>query len=224
MIQRFFPVRASLALAAACACVPALATDLGVSLELGTTGVGVHLSTPIAPQLDLRVGGNFLDYKHNTSTRGVDYDAKLRLQTFDLLLDYFPQANSVFRVSGGLVIDNNRLDATGQPQGAGTYTLNGTTYTLGSLSGRATFRSPSPYLGIGWGRATSARKGWSLTSDLGVIFQGNARTSLTANGCSPAAACSTLASDLAAENQSLQDKLHNLRYFPVIRVGASYSF
>lgn len=200
----------------------AFAADLGVSAEVGTTGIGVHLSTALAPNLNVRVGGNFLDYKHNVSTSNVQYDAKLRLQTVDVLLDYFP-TTSAFRVSGGIVFDNNKLTATGRP-GAGTiYTLNGTPYSLGNLTGDVTFRKTAPYLGIGWGNAAGPTKGWSLTSDVGIIFAGSPRSNLTASGCT-GPACSMLAADLAVENANLQDKVHNLRYFPVLRIGAAYHF
>jgi hypothetical protein len=36
--------------------------------------------------------------------------------------------------------------------------------------------------------------------------------------------CAQLATDIAAENQQLQDKLKNFQYYPVVRVGAQYRF
>ena len=208
----------------ACALVAgaASAADLGVSAEIGTTGIGLHLSAAVMPNVNVRVGGNFLDYGHNVSTTNVQYDAKLRLQTIDALVDYFPGAGA-FRVTAGVVFDNNKLVATGRPNAGGTYTLNGTSYTLGSLNGDVDFPKAAPYLGIGWGNAAGANKGWSLTGDVGVMFAGTPRSNLTATGCT-GPACSTLAADLAAENANLQDQIHNLRYFPVLRIGAAYAF
>src|SRR4051812_15782098 len=129
--------------------VSAQALDLGLSASVGTTGLGVHASTPIAPALNARVGANFFDYSHNTSTASVNYDAKLKLQTIDALLDWFPMGGG-FRISGGAVYNNNKLAATGRPNAAGTFTLNGTAYTLAGLRGDVDFRNVAPYLGIGW--------------------------------------------------------------------------
>jgi hypothetical protein len=105
-----------------CACLISLAAigstaqaaNLGLSGELGTTGVGVHLSVPLAQQLNARFGVNYFDYSFNSSTNDVNYDAKARLRTFDALLDWFP-FDSGFRLSGGVVYNGNKIDATGKP-------------------------------------------------------------------------------------------------------------
>lgn len=213
----------ALALAAsALLALPAQAADFGVSAQLGTTGVGLHLSTAIAENVNARVGVNFLNYNRSASTSGVNYDASLRLQTVDLLADWFPSGGN-FRVSAGLVVNNNKVDATGKPAAGSTYTLNGNTYTLGSLAGDVTFNKTAPYLGLGWGNTVRKDKGWSFVGDLGVIFAGTPRSNLQANGCT-GAACATLANDLATENAKLQDDLKALKLFPVLRLGVGYAF
>jgi hypothetical protein len=205
----------------------AQAAGYGITASVGTTGIGVHVSTALQPKLTARIGGNFFELSHDFSTNDVNYDAKMKLRTVDALLDYFPTA-SAFRVSAGLVWNGNRFDATGQPTSIGTFTLNGNTYTtaqVGSVSGKVDFRSIAPYLGIGWGNAVGTPKGWSLAADLGVMFQGRPRSNLASSGCSASAVvCAQLATDIAAENQQLQDKLKNFQYYPVVRVGAQYRF
>lgn len=219
-----------------CACLISLAAigstaqaaNLGLSGELGTTGVGIHLSVPLAQQLNARFGVNYFDYSFNSSTNDVNYDAKARLRTFDALLDWFP-LDSGFRLSGGVVYNGNKIDATGKPKANGIYTINGNVYTAsqaGQVDGRIDFKKFAPYVGLGWGNALApAKAGWGFTADLGVMFQGNASTSVSSSGCNaPAAICSRLATDVAAENAQLSDKVHGYNLYPVLRVGVSYQF
>lgn len=201
--------------------------EVGITGSLGTTGLGAHVSIPIQPQLNARLGINALRYNYDGSTSDLDYDFELKLRTFDALLDYFPQGTG-FRLTGGIVFNGNKVDAVGQPTAGGTYTLNGRTYSAasaGTLNGKIDFRNVAPYLGIGWGNAVAKEKGWKLSADLGVMFQGSPRTSLTNVGCTaPAAVCTQLAADVAAENIELEDEADDFKAYPVLRFGASYSF
>jgi hypothetical protein len=186
--------------------------QLALSADLGTTGVGAHLSMPLQPNLNARVGFNFLNYSYNTDIDDINYDFKLKLRTFDALLDYFP-TDGGFRISGGLSYNGNKIDAVGLPNGSGTYVINGTVYTAasaGRIDGRIDFRKAAPYLGIGWGNPVKA-KGWGFTADLGVLFQGSPKTNLANSGCTAPAA------DLA-------DKADDYKFYPVLRIGASYRF
>lgn len=207
--------------------ISAQAADLGLTGDIGTTGFGLHLSTPLQQNMNTRFGLNYAKYKYSTSTSNVNYDFNLKLNTFDALLDYFPSENE-FRVSGGLVYNNNKIDATGLPTASGTYTINGNVYTAanaGQVNGNIDFRKVAPYLGVGWGNAVRKQSGWGFSADVGILFQGSANTSLTNSGCTAdAITCAQLGTDVAAENARLSDKADNLRLYPVVRVGASYKF
>jgi hypothetical protein len=222
----------SVALAAALATVSVSAGAVGLSVDIGTTGLGAHVSVPVRPDLNARFGINYLEYSYDTSTTSVRYDSKAKLRTADALLDYFPAGNG-FRLTGGVIYNGNRIDAVGRPSAAGTYTINGNTYTAasaGTLNGTIDFRKFAPYLGVGFGNAVAAQAAqnagrWSFSADLGVMFQGSPSTSLSSSGCvAPAAACAALASDLGAEQRALNDKVNDYRYFPVVRIGANYRF
>jgi hypothetical protein len=214
-----------LGIAAALAAAGAQA-QTGVTAEIGTTGLGLHLSVPLKDNLNARFGLNGLNYSYDGNTSNVDYDFKLKMRTVDALLDFYPTA-SAFRLTGGVVYNGTKVDARGKPSGAGTYTLNGHTYTAssaGSLNGNIDFRKLAPYLGIGYGNAPKAN-GWGFSADLGVLFQGSPDTSLTSSGCTAGTAiCTALATDVAAENARLKDEVKDLRAYPVIRVGISRSF
>lgn len=200
---------------------------VGVSADIGTTGVGAHLTVPLQSQLNSRFGFNYLDYSYSGSSSSVDYNFKMKLSTFDALLDWYPTTTG-FRLTGGLVYNGNKITASAKPNAGGTYTFNGNTYTAaqaGKVDGKVDFRTVAPYLGIGWGNAVADDKGWGLLSDLGVMFQGSANTALSNSGCSASAQiCSRLASDLAAENSKFDDKVNKFKLYPVLRVGVSYKF
>ena len=201
--------------------------QVAVTGDVGTTGLGLHLSIPVQTNLNARIGFNYLNYSYSDKTSDVNYDFKLKLKTLDALLDWFPM-DGAFRVSAGIVYNGNKIDATGKSSSAGTYTLNGNTYTsasVGTINGNIDFRKVAPYLGIGWGNALAKDKGWGLSSDIGVLFQGSPNTSLSNSGCTlPASQCSTLNTDVAAENVKLRDTVSSFKAYPVLRAGVSYKF
>lgn len=199
--------------------------EAGIAATAGSTGYGVHLSVPLQHNLNARVGANHLNYSHDDSTSDLNYDAKLKLQTVDALLDYFPM-NGAFRISVGVAHNSSKVDVKAKPSAA-SYTLNGTVYsaaTAGTIDGKIDFRKMAPYLGIGWGNVTK-NQGWGFSADLGVLFQGSPRTSLANTGCTAGALiCDQLANDVAAENRTLADDVEDLKAFPVLRVGVHYRF
>ena len=204
----------------------AQAGDLAATVDLGTTGLGLHLTTPLAAQLNARVGLNYANYSSTGNTSDVEYDFKLKLATVDALLDYHPFAGG-FRLSGGVIHNGNSIDVNARPNANGSYTINGRTYSaaaVGQMKGEVEFRTVAPYLGIGWGNAVQAA-GWGFGMDLGVAFQGAPKTSLVSTGCSALAAlCTMVANDVAAENAKLAEEVKDLKFYPVLRVGVSYRF
>ena len=212
----------SLLLAALATVHTAQAGEIATTLDLGTTGLGLHLTAPLAPKLNARAGLNYASYSYDGNTSDVDYAFKLKLATVDALLDYHP-FDSGFRVSGGVVYNGNKIEANAKPKN-GSYTLNGRTYPsalVGKLDGNIDFRKAAPYLGIGWGNAVQAA-GWGFGMDLGVTFQGSPKTALTNSGCTaPALVCTQIASDVAAENAKLAEEVKDFKLYPVVRVGVS---
>jgi len=204
------------------------AADLGVSLDAGTTGIGAHLTVPVAPSVHVRAGMNYLKYNTDRQAGGVDYDIKLKLHTIDLLADWYVVPGSQFRVSAGAIYNNNAFDAVALPDASGNYRLNGRAYPaalVGKLTGTIDFRKTAPYLGIGWGNAVGPGSNWRFTADLGASFQGEAKVRLTNTGCTAlSAACTLLANDIARSQADLADDLDALRVYPVVRVGISYRF
>ena len=202
--------------------------QIAVTADVGTTGVGAHLVVPMESNLNGRFGANY--FKHNTGERdgSVDYDLKAKLQTVDVLFDYFPMAGSAFRVTAGALYNGNQVNAKAKPDAAGTYTINGKTYaaaTVGTLTGGVDYQKFAPYLGIGWGNPVKSATAWSFTADLGAFYQGKPNTNLVSIGCTVSnAACLTLANDVAAEKASFTSDIAKHKVYPVARVGMAYRF
>ncbi|MDQ2987837.1 MAG: hypothetical protein M3R60_01905 [Pseudomonadota bacterium] len=200
----------------------------GMALEIGTTGLGAHVSVPIQPTLNVRFGVNYAKYSTTRHTDDANYDLDLRMKTVDALVDYFPGGGGGgFRVSGGAVYNGNQFDTNAKPTGIGIYTLNKNIYAAaitGTIDGSVDFRKVAPYLGIGWGNAAAA-SGWGFVADLGVLFQGAPNSTLGNRGCTASSAiCAQLANDLVVENLKLKEDMKNFKFYPVLRVGVSHSF
>jgi hypothetical protein len=204
------------------------AANVGASVAVGTTGLGFHMTLPATANVNARIGANYLGRSYLESTAQVDYDLKMTLNTVEALLDWHPLENG-FRVTGGLAYNGNKINATGKSNVAGSYIIQGRTYTAanaGTINGSIDFKKIAPYVGIGWGNAIAKEKeGWSAFADVGGLIQGSANTSLTNSGCTaPAPICTQLAADIAAEKQALNDKANKFKVYPVLRIGLSYKF
>jgi hypothetical protein len=200
--------------------------NVGVSAELGTTGVGVHASIPVFRTLNARFGVNYFNYNTTGNTSDVDYKFKLKLNTIDALADWHPLENG-FRLTAGVLWNGNKVDAKAKANKSGQYEINGNFYDAvdaGDLKGRISFNDVAPYLGIGWGNAPN-KKGWAFSGDLGVIFQGSPSVSLKNSNCKLGPGnCDQLNDDLQVERKKLKDEVKDFQYYPVIRFGVGYRF
>ena len=184
----------------------------GVGVRIGTTGLGIDLAKNVAPTLDLRVGYSGGSVSRDVDTSNASYKGDIKLSNLNALLDFHP-LGPLFRISGGVIFNKNKYDATG--------TVNG---QPGSVDARVeSGRSAAPYLGIGYGNV--AGTGVNFYADAGVMFMGTPKATLTAN-CSglSAAQCSALQGQTASEQQALQDKLDRFKAYPVINIGLTIGF
>jgi hypothetical protein len=182
------------------------ASAAGVGLRVGTTGIGGDVAFDLVPTLSARFGYSWLNFNTTVDSSDVTYDGKLKLSNGNVFLDWAP-IGPLFR---------------------GTYTLGGVVYpaaAIGSLSGTVKAgTSAAPYLGIGTGRVAGA--GVNFYADLGVMFQGTPKATLTAT-CGPAtpvALCSQIQASTALEAIDLQDSIKNFKYYPVANIGVTIGF
>ncbi len=179
-----------------------------VDVHVSTLGAGLGIAFPVSDSVAARLGFNQFSKSFSTTTTSangtISYNGNLKLSSVDLLADWHP-FDGVTHLTAGLVYNNNKIEATGIDQGTGA-TVNAT----------VDFRKMAPYLGFGWsGQAKNT--GWSFKSDFGVLFQGAANATLTSNN-------QAIAGNLASEQQVLNDKLKNFKYYPVVSFGIGYAF
>jgi len=199
-----------------------------VTATLGTTGAGVHLVVPMESNLNGRFGINYFKHDFDKRTGGINYDAKGKLQTFDVLFDWYVIADSPFRLTGGILYNGNEIKGRGRPNANGQYLINGRGYTaadVGTLDANVDFQKAAPYIGIGWGNALTPDQRWNFSADLGTFYQGKAHVNLVSRGCtSSRVTCTVLAADVAHEEARLAEELSDYKFFPVLRASVSYSF
>lgn len=204
-------MKKALVLAAAlAACGSAQAAGVGV--KIGTTGLGIDVAKNVAPLLDVRLGYAGGSWGYDANTSGANYKGDIKLSNLNALLDFHP-LGPLFRLTGGVIFNKNKYEATGTVSGQ-----------PGSFNATVeSGRSAAPYLGIGYGNV--AGMGINFYADLGVMFMGEPKASISAN-CSGLSAgqCSTLQSQTAAEQQRLQDELKRFKAYPVLNIGVTIGF
>ncbi len=197
---------------------------LGVSTGIGTLGIGVNVAKSLTPQLNGRLGFNFGKLDASRTDSGISYDSQLNLSSVQLFGDYYPFSSSGFRVTGGLVAQNNTFSVTSKPSN-GNYTIDNTQYSasaVGSLTGEYKYaNSIAPYIGIGIGKSTS--DGFGFNADLGVMFTGAPKVSL--NASNPTFNNNPITrTQLDNQVRQTESDLKGFNVYPVISVGLSYGF
>jgi hypothetical protein len=206
--------------------VAAAEGDWALTGKVGTMGVGAEVTTRLTDMAQLRFGLNGWDLDSSRTEKGVDYDSTFRQRSASIIGDVFVIENSSFRVSLGLFYNDNRLDMTAKPRHDGNYEFQNNTYTaqqIGTLSGQLTFNKASPYLGVGWGSAFAKPGRWAFALDVGAIYQGKPKFSLSSNSayCNTNAQCQA---DIADQQQETESDLRSYRWYPVVSAGAIYRF
>lgn len=199
--------------------------DAALGIKAGTLGVGLEATFEVADRVNFRVGGNYFKVGSEVDVEGNDYDLDIKLNSYTALGDWFV-TDSSFRLTAGLVLNNNNLNGAALPSNA--YQIDDVIYTsseVGDLDASIDFKSIAPYLGIGWGNPLADDSDLSFFMDLGIIFAGKPRLNVTSTG-------GTLSNDpilqenLAQVEQDFRDtdEINYLKFYPVISVGLNYRF
>lgn len=214
--------------AAACAALvstPVLAQDddarLYAGITGGTLGIGPEIGYRLSENIGVRANASFLSISHGFDSDDIEYDGKVKLQSFGAMLDVYPFGGG-FRVSGGFRINNNKARATAEPSG-GSYDINGTTYTaaeIGTLRADTDIKNFAPALTLGYGGGLSS--GFVFGIEAGALFQGRIKIKpLTYTGTLDSA---ELRADLEAERQSVQDDIDDYKVYPILQLTIGYRF
>jgi opacity protein-like surface antigen len=222
MKLRLIPAVLALGLAASMAHASTSLTPGDIYLQGGTQGIGIGYAQPLTSWLGVRADINGGGLSHDFTAGDLTYDAHLHLFGVGTYVDLFPFKQSGFRVSTGLLFNDNNINGTATPDASGNITINGTTYNVPNASVSAKLKEPSvmPYLGIGYGHSPAAKRGFGFTADLGVAF-GRPHVDFNA---SPDVIAAAGAENVAAEEQNVRNKADKYHIYPIVQIGVTYRF
>lgn len=193
--------------------------------HVSTLGGGLEIGAPLSERYTARLGFNTFKASGNTDSGGLHYTGDLKLSSVSALMDWRPWSG-VTHLTAGVIFNSNKLELNASAIAGTSYDINGYIYnanTGDSISTTVDFNKVAPYLGIGWS-GQPKKQGFSFSSDIGILFQGSPKATVTASGNWTTAGGKTV-TDLVADAQSqLNSDLSNFKYYPVISIGIGYTF
>ena len=202
----------TIALAASVLPLAAHAGDRGtVYTQFGTNGLGLGYAASLNNNWAVRGQYNTLNLSYTGDVSDVNSsgsaDLKIKFNSVQVVGDWYPMESSSFRLSGGVVFNNNKItiNGTGTVGGVPNSTVDAEIKMSDGIS---------PYMGLGYSSRPKTAKGLGFNFDLGVMFQ-NPKASLSSD------AGTTATADQLAK---IQDAVDKLKVMPVIGLGISYSF
>lgn len=204
--------------------------DLAVTPEISTLGLGVSVTKSVSDSLNTRLGLNA--FSLNTGEIDADdttIEADLNLLNVSTLIDYHPWKKSGFRITGGLVFNDNKLKGDVKSSG-GQIEIDGERYDtdeLGSAKVKASFaNNVAPYIGIGWGNPVKPGNRWAFSFNLGVMFTGSASVKITPEFGPDADenVRDEINSNILQAEQDIEDEIDSFKVYPVLSLGMSYNF
>ena len=196
---------------------------LKMGVIAGTTGFGIEVANPLSENWNFRFHGTGGDLDKSFIHSDIQYDADLKLTNIGALVDWYA-GGSIFRVTGGNFYTKKKFNVTGLLViDANTIANYGyTSAEAGSLTGSIeTGNEIAPYFGIGYGKSAYLDDGLGVSIDLGVMYTGSPKVSLTADGL--LASDSTFMSDLDEEERNISSSNY-FKVYPVISIGITYKF
>jgi hypothetical protein len=198
-----------------------LAEGQALGLKAGALGLGIEYTYELNDRVAFRGGLHGSEYGFDSEESGIEYDFDLVWDSLTLGVDFHPLA-SPFRLSGGLLRNDNRLEALSRP--TQSTTVGDTTYTpaqIGTLDGRVAFDDTATFVGLGWDWSRGNRL-FGMSFDLGVLDQGDPTVTLRGSGTllgDPA-----FQQDIANEEAELRDSLDDLDLMPYLTIGFLFRF
>jgi len=186
-----------------------------ISARVGTLGPGLELGYQLHPKLNLRAGGNYLNYSRTFEVDvedqplAVDWD--IQLKNFSLIADLVPFGGA-FRLSGGVVLNRNQTSGFGrftEPISSGGAVFQ--PEEVGQLSGTLSFSEISGYAGIGFGNTARGNR-VGLILDIGALYHGAPKLSMNATEM------------LEPNNENaaiIQENIKQYAWYPVVSLGFS---
>lgn len=190
--------------------------------SVGVPGLLGGYAEPVSATVTLRADvASTGSHSRTRNDDGIRYVGRVKAQRIGLFADAFIHGG--FRFTGGLTLNEVRLDLTGHGNG-GTLRIGDTTYATGPddrFDVDVKFPRATPYLGIGYGHAGMRDKGWRWLFDLGLSV-GKARVSGKASG--PLLSSTVAQADVERELDDIRGDVRRVKGIPQLSVGMSYRF
>jgi len=191
-----------------------------VALRAGALGLGVEYSRSFGDRLAVRGGVYGANVGFDGEEGGIEYEFDLVWDSFSIGID-FHLGKGPFRLSGGYLANDNRVEAVSRP--TGSEAIGNSSYTaaqIGTLNGLVTFDGSAAFAGLGWDWSRRGRFGMSL--DLGLVSQGSPVATLRATGT--AANNAGFQQDLRREEAQIEEDLEDLDLVPYLSLGFAFRF
>jgi hypothetical protein len=206
-----------------------------VGFRASTLGMGVEFATPLAGRINLRSSFNLFAFNDPYSMDGLNYDARMHLQSSQTTLDWFVGG---FHISPGFLYFKNAMSAPVFVGPGKTFVL-GTQTFLNSVDDPVTGssyvifpRTIAPLLLFGYGNLLPRHgEHLSLPVEVGVAYTGAAQinvdlngTACVTNGCVNFSQNADAQKSLKQEINILNEDLKHYPVFPIVSVGLAYRF
>ena len=202
---------------------PALAEEgsHAIAAKAGMLGLGIEYTYAMSDRLGFRVGLNGSEFGFDAEESGIAYDFDMVWDSLSVAVDFHPMRGAL-RVTGGLLSNDNHMEASGRL--AGDVTVGNRSYTpeeIGSLHGLVEFDSTAPFVGVGWDWSRK-RQRFGVSFDMGLVKQGAPSVVLAASG--PIATDPMFESDIEAEAAELTASLDDFDLLPYATLGLVFRF
>jgi len=203
---------------------------VSIGVRASTLGVGLEANKAYGEHLNFRLAYHYFETSEEVNDGSTLYTGDLELSNGGLFTDWHPWTSG-FRLTGGVMLNNNEVTLQAKPQAA-TIDIGGTQYNIsgGRLDGRIDFDTVAPYLGLGWGRAVARSSRWGFLIDLGVMFQGSPNVELTPSGTITAGGVVVpinspqLTQSIQNEINTVKSDVEDFDLYPVLSLGLTYRF
>ena len=190
--------------------------------NIGLPGVMLGYAHAINPSFTVRGDlASLGNYNKDQTESGIDYKAKASFSRLGIFGDYFPFSGG-FRLTGGLTVNNQKIDLTSTAQPGSTIMVGDQTVNMSAddrLYVSIKVPKTTPYIGLGWGHQ-QANKGFGFVADIGATI-GKAKLTVEATGPNLSSVSQT---NLDKETQELRDGVGKITFIPQISLGLNYRF
>ena len=207
-----------------------------VSAEVGTLGYGANIAWGLNENTELQAGwagGDVAElFGGDIDIDDVNYDVDSDFSNPYLGVQLRPTGNW-FTMGAGIIVPDNDIDVTANPQNGGTYKIDGVEYDandVGSLQGTIEHRNKlAPYATIGF--RPNITENFGLFGELGAAYLGKTDATVRTNGTSTNVGVKgsnigsgKTSAEVAAEAQRELKSDNYLEWLPIVKVGATYRF